>query len=171
MRPLTEEETQVFFEKLSKYIGDNIKCLIEREDGFYCFRLHRERVFYVSEKIMKQVSDDDARNKDAANIITELLLVGRARRPREPALPRHLLRQVHQDEKVPPPRDRPRLLGPVRESQDLAQVVGGAAVPLRAQRVQVRTGKDHGEHGQVPGTKLVKFETENSSQAPKLFRS
>ena len=55
MRPLTEEETKVFFEKLSKYIGDNIKSLIDRSDGTYCFRLHRERVYYVSEKIMKQV--------------------------------------------------------------------------------------------------------------------
>lgn len=55
MRPLTEEETKIFFEKLSKYIGDNIKSLIERDDGNYCFRLHRERVFYVSERIMKQV--------------------------------------------------------------------------------------------------------------------
>ena len=55
MRPLTEDETRVFFEKLSKYIGENIKDLIDRSDGVYCFRLHRERVFYVSERIMKQV--------------------------------------------------------------------------------------------------------------------
>ena len=55
MRPLTEEETKIFFEKLSKYIGDNIKHLIDRSDGTYCFRLHRERVYYVSERIMKQV--------------------------------------------------------------------------------------------------------------------
>ena len=39
--------------KLSKYIGDdiliyNIKLLIDREDGTYCFRLHRDRVHYVS---------------------------------------------------------------------------------------------------------------------------
>ncbi len=55
MRPLTEEETKVFFEKLSKYIGENIKELLDRSDGTYCFRLHRDRVYYVSEKIMKQV--------------------------------------------------------------------------------------------------------------------
>jgi len=53
MRPLTEEETKIFFEKLNKYIGDNIKLLIERADGTYCFRLHKDRVYYVSEKIMK----------------------------------------------------------------------------------------------------------------------
>ena len=56
MRPLTDEETKIFFEKLTKYIGENIKWLIDREDGKYCFRLHRERVYYVSEKIMKQVT-------------------------------------------------------------------------------------------------------------------
>ncbi|XP_076365200.1 60S ribosome subunit biogenesis protein NIP7 homolog [Tachypleus tridentatus] len=53
MRPLTEEETRIFFEKLFKYIGENIKLLIDRPDGTYCFRLHRDRVYYVSETIMK----------------------------------------------------------------------------------------------------------------------
>ncbi|XP_013782157.1 60S ribosome subunit biogenesis protein NIP7 homolog [Limulus polyphemus] len=53
MRPLTEEETRIFFEKLSKYIGENIKLLIDRPDGAYCFRLHRDRIYYVSETIMK----------------------------------------------------------------------------------------------------------------------
>ena len=57
MRPLTDEETKIFFEKLTKYIGENIKMLIDREDGKYCFRLHKDRVYYVSEKIMKQVRD------------------------------------------------------------------------------------------------------------------
>lgn len=33
MRPLTEEETKTFFEKLSKFIGRNIKLLIDRPDG------------------------------------------------------------------------------------------------------------------------------------------
>ena len=56
MRPLTEEETKIFFEKLSKYIGENIKLLLDRADGAYCFRLHKDRVYYVSEKIMKQVN-------------------------------------------------------------------------------------------------------------------
>ena len=56
MRPLTEEETRTMFDKLSKYIGaDNIKLLVDRSDGTYCFRLQKERVYYVSEQIMKQV--------------------------------------------------------------------------------------------------------------------
>jgi len=57
MRPLTEEETQSVFEKLAKYIGDNIKLLIDRPDGNYCFRLHDERVYYVSEEIMRKATN------------------------------------------------------------------------------------------------------------------
>ncbi|CAG5853559.1 unnamed protein product [Menidia menidia] len=53
MRPLTEEETKTMFEKLSKYIGENIKLLVDRPDGTYCFRLHHDRVYYMSEKILK----------------------------------------------------------------------------------------------------------------------
>lgn len=56
MRPLTEEETTVFFEKLSKYIGENVKLLIDRPDGIYCFRLHKERVYYTSEMLMKKAA-------------------------------------------------------------------------------------------------------------------
>uniref|UniRef100_A0A3Q2P642 60S ribosome subunit biogenesis protein NIP7 homolog n=1 Tax=Fundulus heteroclitus TaxID=8078 RepID=A0A3Q2P642_FUNHE len=47
MRPLTEEETKTMFEKLSKYIGENIKLLVDRPDGTYCFRLHQDRVYYM----------------------------------------------------------------------------------------------------------------------------
>nr|ACO10802.1 60S ribosome subunit biogenesis protein NIP7 homolog [Caligus rogercresseyi]ACO10923.1 60S ribosome subunit biogenesis protein NIP7 homolog [Caligus rogercresseyi] len=58
MRPLTEEETKTLFEKLSKYIGDeSIKRLIDRSDGTYCFRLHKTRVYYVSENIMKRAAN------------------------------------------------------------------------------------------------------------------
>uniref|UniRef100_A0A3B5LZD7 60S ribosome subunit biogenesis protein NIP7 pre-PUA domain-containing protein n=1 Tax=Xiphophorus couchianus TaxID=32473 RepID=A0A3B5LZD7_9TELE len=53
MRPLTEEETKTMFEKLSKYIGENIKLLVDRPDATYCFRLHQDRVYYMSEKILK----------------------------------------------------------------------------------------------------------------------
>ncbi|XP_074261611.1 60S ribosome subunit biogenesis protein NIP7 homolog isoform X2 [Saimiri boliviensis] len=53
MRPLTEEETRVMFEKIAKYIGENLQLLVDRPDGTYCFRLHNDRVYYVSEKIMK----------------------------------------------------------------------------------------------------------------------
>jgi len=53
VRPLTEEELKIFFAKLAKYIGHGIKQLIDRPDGKYCFRLHRDRVYYVSEEQCK----------------------------------------------------------------------------------------------------------------------
>lgn len=57
MRPLTEDETKTVFEKLTKYIGENVKCLIDRPDGLYCFRLHKDRVYYVKEDIMKKATN------------------------------------------------------------------------------------------------------------------
>ncbi|CAM9939644.1 60S ribosome subunit biogenesis protein NIP7 homolog [Lethenteron reissneri] len=56
MRPLTEEETKSLFEKLSKYVGDNVKMLLDRPDGSYCFRLQRERVYYMSDKLLRMAT-------------------------------------------------------------------------------------------------------------------
>ena len=56
MRRLTEEELSIFFDKLSKYIGPGIKALIESPDGRWCFRLHRDRVYYISEHMVKHAS-------------------------------------------------------------------------------------------------------------------
>lgn len=43
-------------------IGANIKMLIDRPDGTYCFREQKDRVYYVSEKILllaESVSPDN----------------------------------------------------------------------------------------------------------------
>jgi 60S ribosome subunit biogenesis protein NIP7 len=53
MRPLTEEETKTLFIKLSEYIGKNVERLIDRDDERHCFRLIKDRVFYISESLMK----------------------------------------------------------------------------------------------------------------------
>lgn len=53
MRPLTEEETRKVFEKLANYIGSNIKLMIDRADEPYCFRIQRDRVYYLSVNIAK----------------------------------------------------------------------------------------------------------------------
>ncbi|XP_065183319.1 60S ribosome subunit biogenesis protein NIP7 homolog [Sycon ciliatum] len=53
MRPLTDDEASKVFEKLGKYIGDNIQMLLERADGAYCFRLHKDRVYYLSESCVR----------------------------------------------------------------------------------------------------------------------
>ena len=57
MRPLTEEETTIVFEKLIKYMGGNAKRLFDRSDGTYCLRLQRKRVFYVSEALVRRASN------------------------------------------------------------------------------------------------------------------
>lgn len=70
MRPLTEDESKALFSKLANYIvsapafwlaysyhiyfkGKNLIHLIDRPDEPYCFRLHKDKVFYVSESSMR----------------------------------------------------------------------------------------------------------------------
>jgi 60S ribosome subunit biogenesis protein NIP7 len=53
MRPLSDEETRLVFEKLAKYIGGKLKLMIERDDRTYVFRLHRTRVYYCDEELIK----------------------------------------------------------------------------------------------------------------------
>lgn len=53
MRPLTDEETKIVFEKLAKYVGGKLKFMIERDDKVYVFRLHRSRVYYCDEDLLK----------------------------------------------------------------------------------------------------------------------
>ncbi|KAL8625516.1 ribosome biosynthesis protein nip7 [Nucella lapillus] len=42
---------------LSNSIGDAISLLLDRQDGNYCFRLHKERVYYISEELMKKAGN------------------------------------------------------------------------------------------------------------------
>jgi len=51
MKQLTDDRLRSVFEKLSKYIGANVKILIDRPDGAYCFRERKDRVYYLSEKL------------------------------------------------------------------------------------------------------------------------
>ncbi|KAE8209523.1 hypothetical protein CF319_g6170 [Tilletia indica] len=60
MRPLTEAETKLLFDKLAQYIGNNIVHLIDRPDDPHLFRLHKDRVYYVSEPACK-LADSVAR--------------------------------------------------------------------------------------------------------------
>ncbi|OQR72506.1 60S ribosome subunit biogenesis protein NIP7-like [Tropilaelaps mercedesae] len=53
MRPLTNDETKALLEKVDKFIGGSAKLLIDREDGIYCFRIQKDRVFYISERVLK----------------------------------------------------------------------------------------------------------------------
>src|SRR5271169_6808722 len=51
MRSLTEEETKTLFAKLAAYIGRNISALIDRPSDLHVFRLHKDRVYYVSTQL------------------------------------------------------------------------------------------------------------------------
>ena len=54
MRPLSESELKLFLEKLSKYIGTGVRHLVDRADEPHVFRLHNDRVYYVSESLLKK---------------------------------------------------------------------------------------------------------------------
>ena len=51
MRPLTDQETKTLFAKLASYIGHNISALIDRPSDPHVFRLHKDRVYYVSAQL------------------------------------------------------------------------------------------------------------------------
>ena len=56
MRALTDDETKIFFDKLAKFLGSNIKFLIEREDGDFVFRLHKEKIYYLNAEVLKMAA-------------------------------------------------------------------------------------------------------------------
>ncbi|XP_071439617.1 60S ribosome subunit biogenesis protein NIP7 homolog [Hetaerina americana] len=53
MKKLSDDRIKLVFEKVTKYIGANVKLLIDRPDGTYCFREQKDRVYYMSEKVLK----------------------------------------------------------------------------------------------------------------------
>lgn len=54
MRPLSDEELTLVLEKLKKYIGNNLGQLLDRSESPHVFRLHKERVYYISESLLKK---------------------------------------------------------------------------------------------------------------------
>jgi hypothetical protein len=48
---------QQVLEKLVKFIGKNVTNLVERDDEKYCFRLHKNRVYYVREELVKRATN------------------------------------------------------------------------------------------------------------------
>ncbi|KAI5384473.1 ribosome biosynthesis protein nip7, variant 3 [Lathyrus oleraceus] len=65
MRPLDETETSVVFEKLFKFVGNNLKNLVENPShegpdstpGRYCFRLNKNKIYYCSESLVKRATN------------------------------------------------------------------------------------------------------------------
>ena len=44
------------FDKLHKFIGKDIEKLLERADGRWCFRLHKKKIYYCREALMKKAT-------------------------------------------------------------------------------------------------------------------
>lgn len=68
MRPLSEQELRQFLEKITLFIGDNAKFLVDREDEPHCFRLHNDRVYYLSESLVKKASGIPAKELTSAGV-------------------------------------------------------------------------------------------------------
>ena len=51
------QETRTVFEKLHKFLGNNIKHLVDRKDESYVFRLQKNRVLYVRESLMRRATN------------------------------------------------------------------------------------------------------------------
>ena len=68
MRPLTDDETKVFFTKLSQYLGPNIKYLLDRSDAEYVFRLVKSKVYYLSTELLKLCTNISRDNLFSAGV-------------------------------------------------------------------------------------------------------
>ncbi|KAJ9181930.1 hypothetical protein P3X46_005973 [Hevea brasiliensis] len=70
MRPLDETETDAVFRKLYSFTGHNLKNIVENPShegpdpspGRYCFRLHKNKVYYVSESLVKRATNISRKN-------------------------------------------------------------------------------------------------------------
>ena len=63
MRPLTEKEAKAVFEKLFKFVGKDVEAFLrKKEKESFCFRLQKNKVFYIRESIMRK-STNIARDK------------------------------------------------------------------------------------------------------------
>ncbi len=58
MRILTDEEMEIFLNKMKKFIGINIKLLFESEDkeNPWVFRMIQKKVYFMRESLLKQSS-------------------------------------------------------------------------------------------------------------------
>ncbi|XP_018310490.1 60S ribosome subunit biogenesis protein NIP7 homolog [Mycetomoellerius zeteki] len=72
MKNLSHAKMRLIFQKLMKYIGNNIKSFIERPDGPYHFREKKDRVYYVSQKILSI-----ANNIESDNLLSLGTCIGR----------------------------------------------------------------------------------------------
>jgi hypothetical protein len=56
MRPLTEKEAQLFFERLVKLLGANVESLLTRDAESWTFCEQQLRVYYMGEEMARTSS-------------------------------------------------------------------------------------------------------------------
>jgi len=54
MRPLEESELEQVLTKLFTFVGKNIENILQRTDAPHALRLHKKRVYYVRDDVMKR---------------------------------------------------------------------------------------------------------------------
>lgn len=54
MRPLEESELEQVLTKLFQFVGKNIENILQRTDAPHSLRLHKKRVYYVRDDVMKR---------------------------------------------------------------------------------------------------------------------
>jgi 60S ribosome subunit biogenesis protein NIP7 len=54
MRPLSDDELTLVLEKLKKFVGNHLAQLLDRPENPHVFRLHKQRVYYISETLLKK---------------------------------------------------------------------------------------------------------------------
>lgn len=112
------QETRAVFQKLHKFIGKAIKHLVERTDEDYVFRLHKNRVYYVRESLMRRATNVSASGQVLAAVYSlgtaapaSTMSLGCAGGSREAGAPGHEHREDDPQRQVPP---HSGLLGPAR---------------------------------------------------------
>mmetsp|Transcript_23115 Transcript_23115/g.69247 ORF Transcript_23115/g.69247 Transcript_23115/m.69247 type:complete len:181 (+) Transcript_23115:295-837(+) len=53
MRPCTDDELRAVLERLMKFVGRNAELLLKNPQEPHCFRVHKDRIYYVSESLMR----------------------------------------------------------------------------------------------------------------------
>lgn len=132
MRPLDEAETTGVFTKLFKFIGPNLKSLIEAES--HEVTTSRRKPLPVlfpppqEPRVLRKRVPGEARHQ---------------RLQEEPCLPWDLHREVHKGRELPPDRTGARDHGAPRQEEGMGEADLGDVIPVRKPRAEGGPGEDH----------------------------
>ena len=52
-RRIADDELRAVLERLMKFVGRNAELLLKNPQEPHCFRVHKDRIYYVSESLMR----------------------------------------------------------------------------------------------------------------------